>query len=139
MVILQDKAYIKLTFIIFFYLLIGCGNNSITKIERFCGFKVGENLILIEKQENWNEFNGDGYKYKVYKVERLIDSIDEKAIENGFKKFNSNIENPFSKSEFNSQTKNSIGFYKTQWEEQKTTTVVIDTINQKIIYYYSLM
>lgn len=51
------------------FLGISC-TNPISEMEKLVGMPMKEALTPIAEEEQWNEFNGDGYKIKVYRVKR---------------------------------------------------------------------
>ena len=58
------------TFVILFLmsLLVTSCFNPISEMEKLVGMSMKDALTPVTEENQWNEFNGDGYKIKVYQV-----------------------------------------------------------------------
>ncbi|PKL80003.1 MAG: hypothetical protein CVV25_06005 [Ignavibacteriae bacterium HGW-Ignavibacteriae-4] len=137
---LKDKF--KLIFITSFLILVGCSNPNIKRIESISGIKLEEYLTKIEVIEQWNDFNGNGNKIIIYKIEKeKVNFITNSLTLKGFNTFNMNNDSTdlFSNSELAPFLKNSEGVYKDNWFQNEFTTIIIDTVNKKLIYFFTIM
>lgn len=113
-----------------------------TKMESITGVHLSN---LLEKQDEvnqWNDFNGNGYKIVTYSIEkeRVLEVFNTCKLK-GFSAFEVNQDSSalYSNTELLPFIKNSNGIYKTEWIENEITTVVIDTTNNKLFYFYSVL
>lgn len=120
-------------------MIFSCKSQHLTDAEKIFNHSLKGKVEYIDKDENWNDFNGNGYRTEVYDILDLS-YINEKSKEENFKSFDfKNIDNPLNNTEYSKFLKNGAGFYKTVWLEDEIKTVVVDTLNNKFIYYHSLM
>lgn len=120
-------------------MIFSCKSQHLTDAEKIFNHSLEGKVEYIEEDENWNDFNGNGYRTEVYSILDLK-YINEKCKEEGFKLFNfKNIDNPLNNTEYSEFLQNGAGFYKTLWLEDEIKTVVVDTLNNKFIYYHSMM
>lgn len=120
-------------------MIFSCESQHLIDAEKIFNHSLEGKVEYIEKEENWNDFNGNGYRTEVYRILDL-NFIKEKSKEEDFKLFDfKNTDNPLNNTEYSKFLKNGAGFYKTIWLEDEIRTVVVDTLNKKFVYYYSIM
>lgn len=62
----------------------------ISEMEKLVGMPMKEALTPVVEENKWNEFNGDGYKIKVYEVKRnYLERYYTAFKSKGFKEYNS--------------------------------------------------
>ncbi|TAM92958.1 MAG: hypothetical protein EPN39_21210 [Chitinophagaceae bacterium] len=92
----------------------------------------------MSKSEHWNNFNGDGYRVEVYKI--LDPEYFKRKFNDNFKVFDfRKKDNPLKNTNYSEYIENGAGFYKSLWNKDEIKTVVIDTVNNKFLYYYCSM
>lgn len=113
-----------------------------TKMESITGVQLSN---LLEKQDEvnqWNDFNGNGFKIVTYSIEKeRVLEVFTTCKSKGFTAFGGNEDSSalYSNTELLPFIENSNGIYKTEWIENEITTVVIDTTNNKLFYFYSVL
>lgn len=129
-----NKVYLMVVAMIMFFS--SCQNKSLATVESFIGIKLKDKVSFESKSEQWNDFNGNGHKVMIYKInEGQLQSIVEESRKMGFKEYNTNNENDyFSKSTLAPFITESNGLYKTQEENNEVHTVLIDMTNGKVYY-----
>jgi hypothetical protein len=131
----RNKILILLTSIFF----AGCCYNFEKEIEKMIGFSVSGKIKYETKTEQWDGFQGNGFRVIVYKIKDLNYFIQHIKVD----KFNevdfNNPNNPFAKSEILPFVINGKGFYVSVYTDQKYELVIIDLTNQKLIYHYVFM
>ena|SRR5690554_542268 len=128
-----------ITALIISFMFASCTNNHLSDAEKIVGYSLKGKVEFLNKDEKWNDFNGNGYRVEVYKI--LQSSyFKERYTKEDFKSFDfKNIDNPLNNTDYSEFITNGAGFYKTVWIEDDIETVVIDTVNNKFLYYYSHM
>lgn len=125
------------------FFISGCFNPQIERIEIITGLDLSEYLTKQDERNQWNDFNGDGYKVILYKIDNYI--IEELVASARNKKFKYYDEDDYESSSFLSNSKfttllnNSKGFYKTIWGNNEIETVIIDTTDNKLIYSFTVL
>lgn len=120
-------------------MIFSCKSQHLTDAEKVFNHSLKGKVEYMEKDENWNDFNGNGYRTEVYSILDL-NYIKEKSKQEDFKSFDfKSIGNPLNNTDYSKFLKNGAGFYKTVWLEDEIKTVVVDTLNSKFIYYHSIM
>ena len=111
----------------------GCSVRNKVVVEEICGFKVKTKINFLEEHENWM-FGGDGHKTTIYSINpENLNYILYNARLNNFEPFD-NSNNPFPNYEIKPYIKNGRGLYKSIFEENVYKSVLIDSVNQKLIY-----
>lgn len=138
MVILKDRI-IGLILILMF--TVGCAGSSVKYVENSSGLKLKGKINLEKKTEHWNEFNGNGYRLMVYKVDSIYlnqISMDAKAL--NFIDYDiSEGVNPFGDLLVDTILNMGNGSYKITWNDNEITIIVVDQKNMKIICYYNYL
>jgi len=126
--------YLKLLFLISFF---SCSFSPINHIEKFSGLSLKNNFISIKDTSQWVDFNGNGFRLIVLKPENqaAFHSIINEAKHLNYKNFDAR---EFTHSEMAPYIKNGKGYYKYSWQNDEIQSIVIDTINSKIVYYLSI-
>jgi hypothetical protein len=136
-----SKIFVLLLIIFLSYacvlLFLSCQNKSVENIEKILGCSVEKKIVFDEKKEQWNDFNGDGYKIMTYTIKEhhfrsIVNTIESK----GFNKYDGRCDESLSKSEVYPIVKSGAGFYKRRNVNDEVETLFIDTINKKMIYHY---
>lgn len=117
--------------------------NPISEMEKLVGMPMKEALTPIMEENQWYEFNGDGYKIKVYQVKRdYLERYNAAFKSKGFKEYGSqskdfNEYDPASwkQSEVYSYIKNSHGLYKRFSKNQEVIYVFLNLDAGTIIYW----
>lgn len=139
----MDTQIGKLIFFAFLIFLFGCSNPDIKKIESLTGLRINKQISKQDEIHQWNDFNGNGHKIIVYKInDKYIKEVYDSLSNRGFQPYTQNKDKSgevFSNSEIAPYIKNSNGLFKTEWIEDEITTIVIDSTNSKLIYYYSVL
>lgn len=141
MAFLKDK-FIRLSVLLLLLYFVSCNNPEMTKMESVTGIQLSNCLKKQDEVYQWNDFNGNGYKIVTYSIEneKVIDVFNTSK-SNGFIAFGVNQDNSalYSNTELLPFIKNSNGIYITEWIENEITTIVIDTTNNKLFYFYSVL
>ncbi|WP_417369485.1 hypothetical protein [Flavobacterium beibuense] len=116
-----------------------CVNKNLSDAEKFFGDSLIDKVEYLSSDEKWSDFNGNGFKVDVYEIIDL-NYIKDKSADKNFKTFNFNENiNPLDNTDYSKYIENGSGFYKTIWLENEIKTIVVDTTNNKFLYYYNLM
>ncbi len=117
--------------------LFSCLFSPINNIEKFSGLSLKKNFISIKDTSQWIDFNGNGFRLIVLKPENqgAFQSVIDEAKRLNYKNFDAR---KFTNPEIAPYVKNGKGYYKFSWQEDEIQSIVIDTINSKIIYYLSI-
>lgn len=116
-----------------------CVNKNLSDVEKFFGDSLIDKVEYLSSDEKWNDFNGNGFKVDVYEIIDL-NYIKDKSVDKNFKTFNFNeSKSPLNNTDYSKYIENGSGFYKTIWLENEIKTIVVDTTNNKFLYYYNLM
>lgn len=116
-----------------------CTNNHLSDAEKIVGYSLKGKVEFLNKDEKWNDFNGNGYRVEVYKILDTTYFIN-KPIKEGFKSFDFNkTDNPLNNTDYSEFIENGAGVYKTVWIGDDIKIIVVDTVNNKFLYYYSYM
>lgn len=128
-----------ITVLIISLMFSSCENKNLSDVEKFFGDSLIDKVEYLSSDEKWNDFNGNGFKVDVYEIIDL-NYIKDKSVYKNFKTFNFNeSKNPLNNTDYSKYIENGSGFYKTIWLENEIKTIVVDTTNNKFLYYYNLM
>ena len=109
----------------------------ISEMEKLVGMPMKEALTPVAEESKWNEFNGDGYKIKVYEVKRnYLERYYTAFKSKGFKEYNSAS---WKQSEMYRYIKDSHGLYKRFAKNNEEIYVFLNIDIGMIIYYYELL
>ena len=128
----------NLVILILLFSLSGCKRYDTDEIEKFFNLPLKDNLEFVTVDEQWNDFNGDGEKVVLFKIDKTeAKKLYIIAKAQGFKEINTNsaTEN-FTKRELKYINGNVL--YKTHFKENEVRTLVIDSLNGKVTFYYSV-
>lgn len=118
--------------------LLGCKRYDIDELEKLFNLPLKNKLEFVTVDEQWNDFNGDGEKVVLFKIDKTeAKKLYAIAKAQGFKEINTNstIEN-FTEREL--KYINGHVLYKTHYKEDEARRLVIDSLNAKVTYYYSV-
>jgi hypothetical protein len=119
--------------------LFGCSSHNVKEIEKMIGFAVYGKIKYETKTEQWDNFHGDGFKVIVYKIKDL-DYFIQHIKADKFNKFDFNDpNNPLVDWDVMPFITNGKGFYISVFTDREYRLIVIDLINQKLIYNYVSM
>lgn len=128
-----------ITVLIISLMFSSCENKNLSDAEKFFGDSLIEKVEYLSSDEKWNDFNGNGFKVDVYEIIDL-NYIKDKSVDKNFKTFNFNENiNPLDNTDYSKYIENGSGFYKTIWLKNEIKTIIVDTTNNKFLYYYNLM
>lgn len=123
----------KLAIIIFLSIvLLGCSRSHLNDVETLMNTSLNGKVCYLTSEEYWQTFGGDGYRVEVYKI---LDTeyLKSKCESDNYDSFDNNLSiNP----EFSKYINNGAGYYKRIYRESEIIELTIDTINNKLIYYY---
>ena len=123
----------KLAIIIFLSIvLLGCSRSHLNDVETLMNTSLNGKVCYLTSEEYWQTFGGDGYRVEVYKI---LDTeyLKSKCESDNYDSFDNNISiNP----EYSKYINNGAGYYKRIYKESEIIELTIDTINNKLIYYY---
>lgn len=123
----------KLAIIIFLSIvLLGCSRSHLNDVETLMNTSLNGKVCYLTSEEYWQTFGGDGYRVEVYKI---LDTeyLKSKCESDNYDSFDNNISiNP----EYSKYINNGAGYYKRIYRESEIIELTIDTINNKLIYYY---
>lgn len=118
------------------FLGISC-TNPISEMEKLVGMSMKEALIPVAEESQWNEFNGDGYKIKVYQVKRdCLERYNASFKSKGFIEYNPAL---WEQSEMYRYIKDSHGLYKRFTKNNEYTWVFLNMDAGTIIYYLEIL
>ena len=135
---LKDKIVI-FTFSIFSIFLSGCDNHDIKEAEKLSGLNLNNKVKFEKKKEQWNNFNGNGFKILVYNITDINYFNNHKNNKNITEFDFCDRNNPFANSEITEFINNGKGYYYSFFSEQESKILVVDMKNGKMIYYYTSM
>ena len=123
----------KLAIIIFLSIvLLGCSRSHLNDVETLMNTSLNGKVCYLTSEEYWQTFGGDGYRVEVYKI---LDTeyLKSKCESDNYDSFDNNLSiNP----EYSKYINNGAGYYKRIYKESEIIELTIDTINNKLIYYY---
>lgn len=109
----------------------------ISEMEKLVGMPMKEALTPVAEENKWYEFNGDGYKIKVYEVKRnYLERYYTAFKSKGFKGYNPAS---WKQSEMYKYIKDSHGLYKRFAKNNEEIYVFLNMDTGMIIYYYELL
>lgn len=122
------------TFVVLFLmsLLVTSCFNPISEMEKLVGMSMEEALTPVTEENQWNEFNGDGYKIKVYQVKRdCLERYNAAFKSKGFIEYNPAL---WEQSEMYRYIKDSQGLYKSFTKNNEDIRVFLNMDAGTIIY-----
>lgn len=135
----KRKIMKLITVLIISLMFSSCVNKNLSDAEKFFGDSLRDKVEYLSSDEKWNDFNGNGFRVDIYEIKDL-NYFKDKLIDKNFKTFNFNENNnPIDNTDYSKYIENGSGFYKTSWLENEIKTIVVNTTNNKFLYYYSLM
>lgn len=127
------------TFVILFlmsFLVTSCFN-PISEMEKLVGMSMKEALTPVTEENQWNEFNGDGYKIKVYQVKRdCLERYNAAFKSKGFIEYNPAF---WEQSEMYRYIKDSQGLYKSFTKNNEDIRVFLNMDAGTIIYFLVIL
>jgi len=127
------------TFVILFlmsFLVTSCFN-PISEMEKLVGMSMKEALTPVTEENQWNEFNGDGYKIKVYQVKRdCLERYNAAFKSKGFIEYNPAL---WEQSEMYRYIKDSQGLYKSFTKNNEDIRVFLNMDAGTIIYFLVIL
>lgn len=127
------------TFVILFlmsFLVTSCFN-PISEMEKLVGMSMNEGLTPVTEENQWNEFNGDGYKIKVYQVKRdCLERYNAAFKSKGFIEYDPAL---YEQSEMYRYIKDSQGLYKSYTKNNEDIRVFLNMDAGTIIYYLVIL
>lgn len=127
------------TFVILFlmsFLVTSCFN-PISEMEKLVGMSMKEALTPVTEENQWNEFNGDGYKIKVYQVKRdCLERYNAAFKSKGFIEYDPAS---WEQSEMYQYIKDSQGLYKRFSKDNEYICVFLNLEAGTIIYYLEIL
>src|SRR5574344_849737 len=126
----------NLVILILLFSLSGCKRYDTDEIEKLFNLPLKDNLEFVTVDEQWNDCHGDGEKVVLFKIDKTeAKKLYIIAKAQGFKEINTNsaTEN-FTKRELKYINGNVL--YKTHFKENEVRTLVIDSLNGKVTFYY---
>lgn len=127
------------TFVILFlmsFLVTSCFN-PISEMEKLVGMSMKDALTPVTEENQWNEFNGDGYKIKVYQVKRdCLERYNAAFKSKGFIEYNPAS---WEQSEMYRYIKDSHGLYKRFTKNNEYTLVFLNMDAGTIIYFLVIL
>src|SRR5690554_4345320 len=128
-----------ITVLIVSLMFTSCINKHLKDVEDIFGYSLKDKIEYLSKDEKWNDFNGNGFRVEIYEIIDL-NYFKDKSLYKNFKSFNfKDNNNPLGNTDYSKYIQNGSGYYKTIWFENKIKTIVVDTTNNKFLFYYSLM
>lgn len=127
------------TFVILFLmsLLVTSCFNPISEMEKLVGMSMKEALTPVTEENQWNEFNGDGYKIKVYQVKRdCLERYNAAFKSKGFIEYNPAL---WEQSEMYRYIKDSQGLYKSFTKNNEDIRVFLNMDAGTIIYFLVIL
>lgn len=122
--------------VLMFFLGISC-TNPISEMEKLAEMPMKGTLIPVAEENQWNEFNGDGYKIKVYQVKRdCLERYNATFKSKGFIEYNPAS---WEQSEIHRYIKDSQGLYKRFTKNNEYTWVFLNMDAGTIIYYLEIL
>ena len=112
--------------------LLGCSRSHLNDAETLINTSLSGKVCYLTSEEYWQTFGGDGYRVEVYKI---LDTeyLKSKCEKENFNTFDKNV---IINSEYSKYIVNGAGYYKRIDRDSKIIELTIDTINNKLIYYY---
>lgn len=127
------------TFVILFlmsFLVTSCFN-PISEMEKLVGMSMKDALTPVTEENQWNEFNGDGYKIKVYQVKRdCLERYNAAFKSKGFIEYNPAL---WEQSEMYRYIKDSQGLYKSFTKNNEDIRVFLNMDAGTIIYFLVIL
>lgn len=111
--------------------------NPISEMEKLVGMSMEEALTPVTEENQWNEFNGDGYKIKVYQVKRdCLERYNAAFKSKGFIEYNPAL---WEQSEMYRYIKDSQGLYKSFTKNNEDIRVFLNMDAGTIIYFLVIL
>lgn len=111
--------------------------NPISEMEKLVGMSMKEALTPVTEENQWNEFNGDGYKIKVYQIKRdCLEQYNAAFKLKGFIEYNAAL---WEQSEMYRYIKDSQGLYKSFTKNNEYICVFLNMDAGTIIYYLVIL
>ena len=111
--------------------------NPISEMEKLVGMSMKEALTPVTEENQWNEFNGDGYKIKVYQVKRdCLERYNAAFKSKGFIEYDPAS---WEQSEMYQYIKDSQGLYKRFSKDNEYICVFLNLEAGTIIYYLEIL
>ena len=120
--------------------LVGCNRSHLNKAEALLNASLSGKVSFLTSEESWQSFGGDGYRVEIYQI-LDTDYIVSKSLNEHFDSFDYRQQNDSTNmsSDYSKFIENGAGFYKRVKKENEINEVLIDTINNKMIYYYCFL
>ena len=106
-------------------------------MEKLVGMSMEEALTPVTEENQWNEFNGDGYKIKVYQVKRdCLERYNAAFKSKGFIEYNPAL---WEQSEMYRYIIDSHGLYKSFTRNNEDIRVFLNMDAGTIIYFLVIL
>ena len=130
-----DK-YLLISIVLIFF---ACSSDKTKEIEDYSGIDLQNKITFVKDTSHWNNFNGNGFKVLIYEIKNdNLNEIIQSAKQLKYKNLKS-YDSEFSNFDITPYIKASQGLFKTEWLDNEIKTIVLDTVNSKLIYYYSIL
>ncbi|NDW19460.1 hypothetical protein D0T53_11145 [Dysgonomonas sp. 216] len=123
-----------------------CKKYNIDRINTFVGSDIGNKINFIKKYEQWDDFQGDGCSFLIFSIkDEYKKDITENLENRKWNSYEASLDYPLFKSEISFKKnekeiieylKNGKGFYKREVDCKEVNTIIVDTVNNKLFYYY---
>lgn len=130
----MKRLYITLLLSI---VLVGCNRSHLNNAECLFNASLGGKVRYLTSEENWQTFGGDGFRVEIYQI-LDEDYLVTKSLNGHFDTFDYRQQNDANgmNPDYLKFIENGAGFYRKVCKKTEINELVIDTINNKMIYYY---
>ena len=121
-------------------ILLGCSSNHLNNVEEMLNSPIKDKLEYTGVvEEQWDDFHGDGYRIEAYKI-LDVDFINDLAKNSHLKNFDRISDNDvLNNTHFAKHIINGAGYYISaeNAEHNEERIIIIDTVNNQLLYSYS--
>ena len=126
-----------LTYLLIIALIFSCENIT-DRIEEFSHFNIRHKFIIIHTEERWNNFNGNGYRLIIMRPlnKCYFEEIKIKAKNINYQDY---CKDKYNHLNISDCVRNTKGLCKEQWDKNEIRSIIVDTINEVLIYYHVIL
>lgn len=130
----MKRVYITFLLSIIF---VGCNRIHINNAESLLNASLEGKVRYLTSEEYWQTYGGDGYRVEIYQILDEVYLVT-KSLNEHFDTFDCRQQNDTNgmSPDYIQFIENGAGYYRKVWKETEINELVIDTINNKMIYYY---
>lgn len=138
----------RIVIILFTLTFFSCTEYNMNEIEKYSGLSLENKITYNNRIKEWDNFKGDGCAFLIFDIKKtyredLKNKVKNKkwnefGIDSNSPNFSSEIDISKHREEVSEYLHNAKGFFLREQTEKEIRNILIDTTNNRLIYYYIL-